>query len=112
MNGLTSGTESIAPVTASNSGGRRRQLTTRAVDVRASGVTHGGRHAEGAQPAHELMLDARVRCGPPGARRRVQRDRVDMDPPSTASVELGAQQVSTPALVVHAPDQGVLDADP
>ena len=45
---------------ASDLRGRRRQLTARTIDVRAPGVTHGCRHAQGSQSPNELTLDARV----------------------------------------------------
>src|SRR5665647_2102442 len=96
----------------SRSGGRGRQLTAGAVDVRATGVAHGRRHSARPQPAHELALDTRLRGCPLRARSGVQRNRVDVHPTPPSSVELVAEKVSTPPLVIHVADQGVLDADP
>ena len=64
------------------------------------------------QPLDEGALDLGVARGPLRAGCRVERDRVDVHPAAAAAVELGAEQVGPPAVVVDVADQGVLDADP
>src|SRR5437868_389131 len=61
------------------------------------------------EPPDELALGLRRRGGPLAARRRVERDEVDVH--QLAGEQL-AQQVGPPGLVVDVLDQRVLDADP
>src|SRR5215207_3458859 len=60
------------------------ELAAGAVDVAASRVAHGGWYALGDEPAHEFALVLGARRRPLGARRRVERDQVDVDPAPVA----------------------------
>src|SRR5690606_1390619 len=88
------------------------QLAAGPVDVAAPSIPHGRRDPSSAQPCHELRLHVGVARGPDRARGRVERDRVDVHPAATALVELLAEEVGAPAVVVHVLDERVLDADP
>ena len=86
-----------------------RELAAGAVDVLAAGVAHRRRDAGGAQPGDELAL-GRQRAGVPlAARRRVQRDQVDVR--ELPGQQL-AEQVGALGLVVDVADQRVLDRVP
>src|SRR4051794_10710024 len=63
---------------------QRSELAAGAVDLAASGVADGGRHALGLEPADELALVLPSRGGPLRARRRVERDQVDVHPAPVA----------------------------
>src|SRR5690606_14480873 len=78
----------------------RRRLATGGGDRLTSGVTDGTRHALGVHPAYELLLH-RLRAGIPLAtRRRIQRDDVDVHPRTERLVQLGAEHVRPPRLIV------------
>src|SRR5215470_10705951 len=87
----------------------RRQLAARAVDLAAAGVADRHRYAPGLQRRDEVTGRGRGGSGPPRARRRVQRDQVDVGEPAG---QQGRQRLGPPGLVVDARDHRVLDRHP
>ena len=82
-------------------------------DLLAAGVAHGAGHPRRLHPAHELVLHRRGRGVPLAARRRVERDQVDVHPlGADLLAQHLAEQVGAPRLVVDVADQRVLDRHP
>src|SRR4051794_14357044 len=106
---VTSARAGHDPVSVRGSGRRGGELAAGPVDVLAAGVADRRRDAVGTQALDEVLLDAGAARGPLRAGRRVERNRVDVHPPATPPVELLAEQVGAPTLVVDVADEGVLD---
>ena len=92
--------------------GLSRQLPTGGGDFAAARVTHRARHATLAHPPDELSFGGLGAGVPLAARRRVQRNEVDVHERTQRAVQALAEQVGAPRLVVDVTDQRVFDRYP
>ena len=85
------------------------KLATGCRDFIALGIAHGARHSLCLDAAHEFIKPRLGGCIPFRARRRVERDHVDVHLGAELLVQLAAQHIGAEILVILIPNKGVLD---